>query len=159
MTRTLILAIDPGVAGGVALYDPELAAIVFDVPTVKATRGKTALDVDTAKLMQRVACCKPTHAYVEQVTSRPRQGGQFQFGVNYGRILGALEAAGIPIVHVSPQKWKQALGLRGENKSQSVALAAQLFPALKPQLYGPRGAGLDGRAESLLLAYYGAHHA
>ena len=48
------------------------------------------------------------------------------------------------------------MGLRGEDKSMSVKLAEQLFPNLKSQLYGPRGAALDGRAEALLIAYYGS---
>jgi hypothetical protein len=159
----LVVGIDPGVSGGIALLDPEAnSARVFDMPTLKAKRGKTAMDVDTAavaSLTSEWATLHDMHAFVEQVQSRPRQGGQFQFGVNYGRILGALEAAGIPITHVSASKWKPAMGLRGEAKSMSVKLAEQLFPALKSQLYGPRGAGLDGRAEALLIAYYGAHHA
>lgn len=162
MSRLIVLGIDPGTSGGWALLDRYGCAKVFDTPTVAAKRGKTALDVDTAALMSQLDAAADfslVRAFVEQVQSRPRQGGQFQFGVNYGRILGALEAAGIPITHVSSSKWKPAMGLRGEDKSMSVKLAEQLFPALKSQLYGPRGAGLDGRAEALLISYYGAHHA
>jgi Holliday junction resolvasome RuvABC endonuclease subunit len=155
----MILGIDPGVSGGLAFIGAHEATTgVYDMPVTRATRGKTAMDVATADLIEIITFRKPLRAFVEQVTSRPRQGGQFAFGVNYGRILGALEAAGIPITHVSAQKWKQTMGLRGEDKAMSVKLAAELFPSLKSQLYGPRGAGLDGRAEALLIAYYGAHH-
>lgn len=165
--RTLVLGIDPGVSGAFAFYEPALppshadAALVFDMPTLKASRGEQALDVDTKKFMDMVRIpqgmgIKLSHAVVESVTSRPRQAGQFRFGVNYGRVLGALEAAEIPIVHVSAQRWKQAVGLRGADKAMSVKLAAALFPQMVPHLYGPRGAGLDGRAESLLIAYYGS---
>ena len=155
---TCVLGIDPGVSGGVAFYIPGTnLADVFDMPVVKAKRGKTAMDVDAEALQLLIVGLRtPNRAFVEQVQSRPRQGGQFQFGVNYGRVLGVLEAAGIPITHVSASKWKPAMGLRGEGKLMSVKLAEQLFPHLKPKLYGPRGAGLDGRAEALLIAYYGA---
>lgn len=154
---TLIIGIDPGVSGAVAFVHIDSARVV-DTPTVPATRGKTALDISGPLLRQLLApaAMQGAIAYVEQVQSRPRQAGQFAFGMNYGRVLGVLEALGIRTVHVPASKWKQAMGLRGEDKATSVALAAQLFPHLKDQLYGPRGAPLDGRAEALLIAYYGS---
>lgn len=166
----LILGIDPGVSGALAFYDPTMpldspkAAILIDMPTLHAKRGKNAMDVDTAALVTLINFATDNYgpiksAAVEQVHSRPRQAGQFAFGCNYGRVLGCLESLFIPVQHIAPSKWKQALGLRGEDKMQSVKLAAALFPGLAPQLFGPRGAGLDGRAEALLIAYYGAHHA
>jgi len=161
VSKLIILGIDPGVHGALAWYDTEARRLVsvIDMPTVSAKRGKSALDVDGLRLssiIRSAVSAKIDRAIVEQVQSRPRQGGQFSFGVNYGRVLGVLEALGIPIVHASAQKWKQSMGLRGQDKSMSVRLAAELF---KPQLYmfyGPRGAELDGRAEAALLAYYGA---
>lgn len=155
---TLIIGIDPGVSGAVASIGM-CSVWVEDMPTVAAKRGKSALDVDGAALHSMLWLAKRARSvavYVEQVQSRPRQAGQFAFGMNYGRVLGVLEALGIPIVHVPASKWKPAMGLRGEDKATSVALAAQLFPHLKDQLYGPRGAPLDGRAEALLIAYYGS---
>lgn len=154
----LIIGIDPGVAGAVAHIGP-CTTWVEDLPTKQASRGKAALDVDGeafSSLLWAARRSTQSVAYVEQVQSRPRQAGQFAFGMNYGRVLGVLEALGIRTVHVPASKWKQAMGLRGEDKATSVALAAELFPHLKDQLYGPRGAGLDGRAEALLLAYYGS---
>lgn len=154
---TLIIGIDPGVSGAVAtlpLYRD--CSTVADMPIKQASRGKAALDVDGQWLATMLDPFVQFTAYVEQVQSRPRQAGQFAFGMNYGRVLGVLEALGIPIVHVPASKWKPAMGLRGEDKATSVALAAELFPHLKDQLYGPRGAPLDGRAEALLIAYYGS---
>lgn len=157
-----IIGIDPGVSGAVAVVwrdTPTAKAnqTVFDIPTVASSRGKSALDVQGFLLAEDLERYRfNSIAYVEQVQSRPRQAGQFAFGMNYGRVLGVLEALGIRTVHVPASKWKQAMGLRGEDKATSVALAAELFPHLKDQLYGPRGAGLDGRAEALLLAYYGS---
>ena len=159
----LILGIDPGVSGGIAFYDPTqpldsvAAAYIVDMPALRAARGTTAQDVDVpalVKLLRHVGGI--SCAFVEQVTSRPRQAGQFAFGVNYGRVLGMLETLGITVVHVAPSKWKQELGLRGEDKSMSVKLASQLFPGIAKQFVGPRGAALDGRAEALLIAYYGS---
>lgn len=153
----LIIGIDPGVSGAVAFIRGDDMAYVIDMPVMRAQRGKSALDVNGSLLFDALFLSDSRDtAYVEQVQSRPRQAGQFAFGVNYGRVLGVLEALGIQIVHVPASKWKPAMGLRGEDKATSVALAAQLFPHLKDQLYGPRGAPLDGRAEALLIAYYGS---
>jgi hypothetical protein len=157
-----LIGIDPGVAGGIAFHDENMTT-VYDLPTIKAKRGKTAQDIDAAALVKIIRAESIAydrfHAFVELVQSRPRQAGMFAFGMNFGKVLGALEVLGIQTTLVSSSAWKQTLGLRGEDKSMSVKLAEQLFPALKAQLYGPRGAGLDGRAEALLLAYFGAHHA
>lgn len=152
----IVLGIDPGVHGALAWYCTERKRTIRiqDMPTASAKRGKSALDVDGKKLDSMIRGTFDV-ATVEQVQSRPRQGGQFSFGVNYGRVLGVLETMGVPIVHASPQKWKQAMGLRGQDKSMSVRLACELFPASKDLFYGPKGAELDGRAEAALLAYYG----
>lgn len=162
MGSRVIVGIDPGTSGAIAVYhcgcqlhDPA-AAHLYDMPTVKAKRGKAALDVDVKGLREILRRWQPDLVVVEQVQSRPRQAGQFAFGTNYGRILGCVEAMQLSLVHVSAQAWKQALQLRGADKTQSVLLAATLFPGAKDRLYGPRGAALDGRAEALLLAFYGA---
>jgi crossover junction endodeoxyribonuclease RuvC len=158
----IVLGVDPGIHGAMAWYDTEDRYLFLaDIPTVSAKRGKTAKDVDGTELanllVTKFVNSQEVHtAFVEQVSSRPRQGGQFSFGVNYGRVLGVLEATGIPVVNASPQKWKQAMGLRTQDKGMSVRLAAELFPDYAHNFYGPRGAGLDGRAEAALIAYWGS---
>lgn len=165
----LILGVDPGISGALAFLDPTQplespqAAIIIDMPTLRAKRGKNAMDVDTKRVLEAIGFAVGMNgdirlAAVELVHSRPKQTGMFAFGMNFGRVLGCLETLGVQIHYAAPTKWKQRLGLRGEDKNQSVALAAQLFPGLAKQLYGPRGGGLDGRAEALLLAFYGANY-
>lgn len=50
-------------------------------------------------------------AIVEQVHSMPGQGvaSTFSFGTSYGKILGMLEALGIPYVTCTPGKWQKAM--------------------------------------------------
>lgn len=154
-----ILGVDPGNQGALALYEPESKRIeLFDMPTRAAGRGKYARDVDGYQLgvlidslKIKIAC-----AWVEQVSSRPRQGGMFAFGTSYGRVLGVLEANLIPIRLVPASKWKPALGLRGAEKSMSIALAATMFPSIADQLLRKKD---DGRAEALLISYYGSKSA
>jgi crossover junction endodeoxyribonuclease RuvC len=92
-------------------------------------------------------------AVVEQVSSRPRQQGQFTFGTGYGRVLGIIESNLIPLTLVPSSKWKPEMGLRGQEKSASIALAKQMFPHIASQLARAKD---DGRAEAILIAYYGS---
>jgi hypothetical protein len=154
--RCAVAGVDPGRKGGIAFLRPWLAmdrpevASLFDMPV------KSAYEVDTLELVTILRCEPLRMIFVEQQTSRPRQAGQFVMGINYGRILGCLEAHGLPYATISPSEWKFTMGLSGTDKMMSVALAEALVPGAKDQLRGPRGAGRDGRAEALLLSYFGA---
>jgi len=81
----------------------------------------------------------------------PGQGvrSMFTIGVGHGLFLGILAAVGLPYTRVRPAIWKRTLGL-GKDKEASRLRAQQLYP----------GADLrrkkdHGRAEALLLAWYG----
>lgn len=153
---TGILGVDPGNSGALVLFEPESREIeIFDMPTLKAKRGKDAKDVDGYSLAILVDSIKHRikRAVVEQVHSRPRQAGQFTFGVGYGRVLGVIESNLIPIILVPSSKWKPEMGLRGADKAASIALAIQMFPHVASKLSRAKD---DGRAEALLIAHYGS---
>jgi len=73
-------------------------------------------------------------------------------GVGFGLWLGVLAALTLPYTRVRPQVWKRALGL-GKDKEQARLRAMQLFPSADLRLKKH-----NGRAESLLLAWYGWQH-
>ena len=160
MTAPYILGIDPGLGGAMALYCPaDEGVCLWDAPK--------SLDsgVDPVVLAGMVDTIHRTYpgiiAVVERVSSMPRQGGAFAFGLSTGIIHGCLASAGIPFELVSPSVWKAKMGLTkfpgetyAENKTRARALATQLFPALAPQF---KRAKDDGRAEALLLAVYWAN--
>ena len=96
---------------------------------------------------------------VEKVWAMPHQGvkSTFNFGRNFGYILGVLEANSIPYLLVAPLRWKHEYGVTSD-KSTSIAMCQKLFPdhnlmrskrAKKPH---------DGRAEAILIAEYGRRH-
>jgi crossover junction endodeoxyribonuclease RuvC len=156
-TPRVILGIDPGLSGALALFTPTTGALtVFDVPTFTLGRnGKSKREVDTVELARLIDAAGPiAHAFVEQVGAMPGQGvsSVFAFGKVYGLLLGVLAANFIPHSLVPPQRWKRALSVPAE-KDGARARASQLMPA---------HAGLwcrvkdDGRAEAALIAYYGA---
>lgn len=140
----MILGIDPGLGGALAFHGS--TPVFYDMPLRDG-------EVDGHRLHEILHTFRSEieFAAVENVASRPRQKGVFNFGVSTGKVLGVLEALSIPIVRVSPQKWKQAMGLRGADKQVSVELAKALVPAAAPHLTLKKH---DGRAEALLIALY-----
>ena len=70
-------------------------------------------------------------------------------GYGFGIWIGLLAALQLPYSWVRPQVWKQAMGL-GKAKEPSRLRAMQLFP--RADLRRRKD---HGRAEALLLAWYG----
>ena len=70
-------------------------------------------------------------------------------GYGFGVWLGVLAALALPHTRVRPAIWKRAMGL-GKDKEQARLRAIQLFPSADL-----RRKKDHGRAEALLLAWYG----
>ena len=76
----------------------------------------------------------------------------FTVGVGFGVWLGVLAALPLPHTRVRPAIWKRALGLE-KDKEQARLRAMPLFPSA--DLHRQQD---HGRAEALLLAWYGWQH-
>lgn len=152
-----VLGIDPGVHGGFALVDRQGRLLHAEHFPLLIDKKRDRIDGPAlARVLNRLA---PTHAYVEAVGSRPRQAGQFQFGLTTGMIHGILHAQRVPLVAIAPASWKAAFNLhraedttKSEMKSQARALAARLFPEHAARFARVKD---DGVAEAALIALYG----
>lgn len=154
MTIHTICGVDPGATGGIAFLDANTAAVVA-VHAMPTKEGK----VDPALLAAMFNGRGCVRAYVENVSSRPRQAGQFAFGISTGVVHGVLGALGVPFSLVTPTVWKGAFGLKREleenkrdTKRKSLILAQQLFPAAADKFARAKD---DGVAEAALIALYG----
>lgn len=145
-----ILAIDPGMNGGIALFKDGWLADVTKMPPTPA-------DILSAIRSFSQQCGIIDACYLEKVGGMPGQGGMamFHFGENYGMLEMALIAEGIPAVSVTPQKWQKfyQLGKSGEHtktewKNMLKARAQALFPRTKVTL---------AIADALLIGNYGIH--
>lgn len=158
------IGVDPGLQGGVVLYSPDSRQIVAhtSMPT-KESHRKGRHEVDAECLAAVLRCWWDLYqvtlwrAYVEQVSGRPGQAGQFQFGVNFGVVLGVLGADGIDYELVPANKWKAAYHLARADaetttqwKNRSIQQAQRIFPDLN---CGKR----DGIAEAALIVFYGVN--
>ena len=139
MRPELIIGIDAGASGGIAWqYAGGMAA----VEAMPATEGEV-IDLlrDLALIDQSTAGVTRT-AYIEKVggyiAGRPAPGSRmFNFGRNYGVLMGGLIASGYRIEEVTPQSWMKTLGLnlpstltRTARKNKLKERARQLFPAI-----------------------------
>jgi hypothetical protein len=148
----ITIGIDPGLTGAVAvIYKEGISdgwAVVHDLPV---QRDKSLAWIDGKALAEIL---RPhigrARAIIERVSAMPKQGvaSSFGFGVNFGSVLGVLQALELPIELVTPAKWKREMNLSAE-KDASLHKARLLFPRCDLRLKKH-----DGRAEALLLAHW-----
>lgn len=162
-TTPVIVAIDPGLTGAVAILDPANpgAAEVHDMPRIKD-------GVEPIELQRIVLTGRATIGVLEKVTpmpaqaadaggTRPKMGATsaFNFGAAFATARTVMALSDLRLHTPSPGAWKKALGLPGgkDGKEAARQRAIELFPHLQPSL---KRKGDHNRAEALLLAHYGA---
>lgn len=154
----MLLSIDPGASGAVALVDRAGDLIeIHDLPTRQETiNGKRMTRIDPHRLADLFFALHLMHGIdrvvIERVSARPGQGvsSTFAFGMAYGMALGAAGAVGVPILTITPSVWKRALGLTAD-KTAARQEATNLWPAHARTF---RRVKDDGRAEAALLGRY-----
>ena len=140
------IGIDPGITGAVAWIRGDEYG-VDDLPVVGGRIDAWSLhDYLTTYLNEERTVC------IEKAQAMPKQGGvsQFNYGVTYGLILGAVEVAKCRIHEVAPGTWKKAMGV-SKDKDAARGMAHKLFPVVRDELSRVKD---HNRAEALLLAAY-----
>lgn len=141
---TCILGCDPGLKGALALYFPTHNRVAVEDMPVVAGR------IDPHGLIDVIRRFHPTHAVVEQVATRPKQGisSAFNFGEGCGVLRGVIAASEIPVAFVTPATWKRHFRL-SQDKDESRKRAIELFPSVAREFARVKD---DGRAEAALIA-------
>ena len=151
----IVLGIDPGVGGGLAVIITQVDIFKLKPPEIlggirtplTSHRGKKI--VDSSKLFQWLSNFEIDVAVVEQVSGRPGQAGVFQFG----RATGAVEAVAMIVSPrmswVTPAVWKSYFGL-SKDKQQSIDTARHRFG----NSYHWKHKADDGIAEAALMAQW-----
>ena len=155
----VIMGVDPGLSGGVALVSLDAShAVGIPMPVIKSGKRR---DLDGRALAHWIGAAivgGEAHVclvVVEKVHSMPKQGmaSTFAFGVGFGRVLGVIEALDLPLEQVAPQLWKKAI-LAGTDLSKDAAVAYCMsrFPGIAMP---KKGASRHGIAEAACLAEFG----
>lgn len=151
----LIIGIDPGLAGGLAVLRHGECGGVYDLPTMAA--GKTGRKMinaaAVAELLREIRVAYSGFSVavaLERPAAMPGQGvsSMFSLGDSFGALRGVVAALNLPLHLIVPAVWKRRFGLNAD-KEAARALAISLFPdaalARKKD---------HGRAEALLIAEF-----
>lgn len=168
--RPLVMGIDPGLKGAIAIIDFRDLKIetIIDMPLVKTpknpknpkgsksskkAREHRVIDIATLALEIDSYVRETAVSYIEHNSSRPGQGLQstYRFGYVSGLIHGATAALGIPVLSVRPEIWKGHLGLTSD-KTTSLNLARKMWPEYANQYFSLKKH--SDRAEAALIAFF-----
>ncbi len=150
------IGIDPGKKGFVCIYDASYSGYKH-YPLFDGNR----LNRDLLIELERIARTYTSIAVVEQVHSMPHQGvaSTFSFGTNYGMILGALEAIGIPYCTVTPGRWQkficEAVDKADNPKKMHYNAARRLFPNMDFRRSERCRVYDDNKVDATLICEYG----
>lgn len=154
----IIIGIDPGCSGALVALDGDGNHLrhLF-MPTVKkgqSTRVNGAAVAAFLRELMEAHPAEPMHCYLESVGSMPGQGvaSMFSFGHAAGLVEGVVTGAGLPLTLVTPQAWKKAAGLIGQDKDAARSRAIQLYPLVRDLDAKGKGQAL---ADALLIARHG----
>ncbi len=154
----IIVGIDPGLDGAVAIILEDGRVEFYDTPTVLLGKRRDYDLPAMAEIVRRLddldLCTKEILVGLEKVHAMPKNGSLSAFGM--GRSIGAWEMAlvfsGLPYELIAPQRWKKAMmdGMPKEKDSSRV-VAMRLFPQAAVELKLRKH---HGRADALLIAAY-----
>ena len=145
----VVLAVDPGMQGALALLNTHDILDVIDMPI--AGEGAQKL-VSAPTIANFIRGSGATNALVEKAQSMPEQGvaGVFRYGAAYGVCIGVIGTLEIPLELVHPSVWKRSMKLT-TNKEDSRLMAINRFPSYE-HLFKRK---MDhNRAEAALLAEF-----
>lgn len=151
----LFAGIVPRQLGAIAVVDHQgQIAIVADIPTQRARHGQRIAAYEVAEILHRQR--RQTGgiyalAAMELATSRQSFGISSTF--SFDRAFGAIEAiiclSDTPCQAVTPNTWKKAFDLHGQDDGVIIEKTKTIFPAARLENMKDHG-----KAEALLLAEY-----
>ncbi len=146
----IVMGIDPGITGAIAVVGDVYS--LYDLPVIQASKSKKQLNAyELAEIIKKIS---PDKIFVEKVSAMPGQGvsSMFNFGKTVGIIEGVIATLKIPVVFITPQKWKRWAELIGKEKNMSRTYAIQKYPMFAEMLKRKKDIG---RADAIHIAMYG----
>jgi len=103
-----IISIDPGINGGIAIFEKETKNLVlFQKNTIKEINKKNTYDLEG--FYEIFSKYSPSQLVTEAVHSMPGEGSSssYNFGRSSGQIEGLCCGMKIPFTSITPQRWKK----------------------------------------------------
>ena len=152
----IIIGIDPGLSGGIAVLDNNKVLDLFDRP-VMADGKKNKKQLNSALLAklikESISNTSESAVIVEQVNAMPGQGvtSMFNFGQTFGAIKGICATLELPIFFVRPSKWKKHFELINSSKDASRTKAIEMYPHLAEKLSKKKDVN---KSDAILIARF-----
>lgn len=149
----IVFGIDPGLTGGIAVFQDGRLIAVHPVAVIeRVVSKKTKRFINPKANAEIFTRHKPDIVFIEEVGAMPGQGvtSTWGFGFSTGVLHGLSAVSDIRTVR--PMKWKTAFGLIGAGKDASRRLAAEMYPSFAGSF---RRAKDDGLAEAVLIGAWG----
>lgn len=152
----IIIGIDPGLSGGIAVLDNNKVLELFDMP-VMADGKKNKKQLNSALLAKLIkestSNTSESAVIVEQVNAMPGQGvtSMFNFGQTFGAIKGICATLELPIFFVRPSKWKKHFELINSSKDASRTKAIEMYPHLAQKLSKKKDVN---KSDAILIARF-----
>jgi len=152
----IIIGIDPGLSGGIAVLDNYKVLDLFDMP-VMADGKKNKKQLNSALLAklikESISNTSESAVIVEQVNAMPGQGvtSMFNFGQTFGAIKGICATLELPIFFVRPSKWKKHFELINSSKDASRTKAIEMYPHLAEKLSKKKDVN---KSDAILIARF-----
>ena len=152
----LIIGIDPGLSGAIAILENNKVFNIFDIPVMsEGKKNKRQLNsaLLVSLLRENIKDSEDVVVVVEQVNAMPGQGvtSMFNFGQTFGAIKGICAALTLPIFFVRPSKWKKHFELINSSKDSSRTKAIEMYPKLSNQLAKKKDVN---KSDAILIARY-----
>ncbi|HUS48611.1 MAG TPA: hypothetical protein VMZ91_00460 [Candidatus Paceibacterota bacterium] len=108
----VVIAIDPGLTGGISVLDKNKEMIVCKMPVKPIVVNKKKKNTyDMVEIIKLFSSYKDKKVlfFIEKQGVRRGEGSvsAMTIGKNYGQLLGAAYAFNFDVVEVTPQKWKK----------------------------------------------------
>ena len=152
----IIIGIDPGLSGGIAVLNNNKVIELFDMP-VMADGKKNKKQLNSALLAKLIkestSNASESAVIVEQVNAMPGQGvtSMFNFGQTFGAIKGICATLELPIFFVRPSKWKKHFELINSSKDASRTKAIEMYPHLAEKLSKKKDVN---KSDAILIARF-----
>jgi len=156
----IVIGIDPGLTGALALVKDGELVEVHDLPTLEFSAGKVKRKIDAVGLKNLLRDVSGRYAsegkpavFLERVWSMTGQGvaSVFSLGYSAGLIEGVIMAAGYQLYTISPSEWSKTMRA-GSEKSFSVAAATARFPDMAHHWSKKKD---HNRCDAALIATFG----
>lgn len=163
----IVVGIDPGTSGAIAVVSCEMLVNVFDMPVEeKSGRGAISKQVDAWNLAETLRTIRSgmrddvmvvseaQHAMIgSNVNGRRAAGAALSFSIadSAGVVRGVVGALGMRHELVYPQSWKRRYGI-GADKDAALRRARDLFPDMAGYFARKKD---HNRADAALIALYG----